>query len=176
MRIGYTIGRNRGDTDVVLFRLAQDLIARGLRPVGTIQINTENDDTSPCDMDIKVLPDGMTLRISQSLGPAAKGCRLDPGALEMAVGLVQAELSGGADILIVNKFGKHEAAGRGFRPIVAEALARGIPVLTGVNRLNMGAFLKFTDGIGTELPLHASSLERWVLENMSRKSLTRQAS
>ena len=28
----------------------------------------------------------------------------------------------GADVLIVNKFGKHEAEGRGFRMVVAEAL------------------------------------------------------
>ncbi|MEX5726690.1 hypothetical protein Ga0609869_000043 [Rhodovulum iodosum] len=50
-------------------------------------------------------------------------CRLDPAALETAVGLVAAGLSSGADLLIVNKFGKHEAAGRGFRYVVAEAVA-----------------------------------------------------
>jgi hypothetical protein len=60
---------------------------------------------------VRVLPEGAILRISQVLGPQARGCRLVPAALETAVVLVVAGLSCGADLLIVNKFGKHEAEG-----------------------------------------------------------------
>ena len=47
-------------------------------------------------------------------------------ALEQAVALTQSALSQGADLLIVNKFGKHEADGRGMRPLIGEALAMGL--------------------------------------------------
>ncbi|MEM9638029.1 MAG: DUF2478 domain-containing protein, partial [Pseudomonadota bacterium] len=119
MRIAYTMVPGRGDTDLLLHRVTRSLIADGLRPAGTVQINTERVDAGPCDMDVIVLPDGPSIRISQSLGPQARGCRLDPAALETAVGLVQTRLSE-SDCLIVNKFGKHEADGRGFCPAIAE--------------------------------------------------------
>lgn len=160
MKLAYTMAPGRGDTDLVLHALACSIIERGHRPVGTVQINTESD-AGPCDMDVKILPDGGTIRISQTLGHASRGCRLDPAALETAVGLVEAELAKGADCLIVNKFGKHEAEGRGFRPVIADALARDIPVLVGINRLNQDAFIDFVDGIATELVPELTVLEEW---------------
>jgi len=112
MKLAYTMAPGRGDTDLVLERLAADLAARDLRCCGTVQINSERADAGPCDMDVRVLPAGAVLRISQDLGPQARGCRLDPAALETAVAMVAASLSSGADLLIVNKFGKHEAEER----------------------------------------------------------------
>lgn len=160
MKLAYTMAPGRGDTDLVLHALACSIIERGHRPVGTVQINTESD-AGPCDMDVKILPDGGIIRISQALGRASRGCRLDPAALEAAVGLVEAELAKGADCLIVNKFGKHEAEGRGFRPVIADALARDIPVLVGINGLNQDAFIDFVDGIATELVPELTALEEW---------------
>ena len=82
MKLAYTMAPGRGDTDLVLERLAAALAARGLRCCGTVQINSERSDAGPCDMDVRVLPDRAVLRISQDLGPQARGCRLDPAALE----------------------------------------------------------------------------------------------
>jgi hypothetical protein len=166
MMIAYTMAPGRGDTDLLLHGFARRLIGRGLRPCGTVQINTERADTGPCDMDVMVLPNGPVIRISQDLGPASKGCRLDPEALEEAVGLVGASLRGGADCLIVNKFGKHEAEGRGFRPLIAEALELGIPVLVGINTLNRQAFLDFTDGMACEISPDPTALARWVEQGL----------
>lgn len=115
-------------------------------------------------MDVRVLPDGAVLRISQDLGPQARGCRLDPATLETAVGLVAASLSSGADLLIVNKFGKHEADGRGFRNVIAEAVALDIPVLVGLNSLNQTAFETFAEGLAIELPPDPIALMAWVKE------------
>lgn len=162
MKLAYTMAPGRGDTDLVLERLATDLAARGLRCCGTVQINSERCDAGPCDMDVRVLPEGAILRISQDLGPQARGCRLDPAALETAVGLVAAGLSGGADLLIVNKFGKHEAEGRGFRGVIAEAVAMDIPVLVGLNALNRPAFERFSEGLAIHLPSDPAALMAWV--------------
>ncbi|WP_397541952.1 DUF2478 domain-containing protein [Roseovarius salis] len=162
MNIACTLAPGRGDTDLLLHGVAQSLISRGYHPAGTVQINTQSAETGPCDMDVKVLPDGPVIRISQSLGHGARGCRLDPAALERAVGHVAAGLADGADCLIVNKFGKHEADGRGFRPVIADALSRGIPVLVGLSRLNAAAFLEFSGGIAAQLPPRSADLERWL--------------
>ena len=111
MKLAYTMAPGRGETDLVLDRLAADLAARGVRCCGTVQINTARADPGLCDMDVRVLPEGPVLRISQDLGPEARGCRLDPAALETAVGLVLARLASGADLLIVNKFGSAAVGG-----------------------------------------------------------------
>jgi len=163
MRLAYTISPGRGDTDLVLERLATDLAARGLRCCGVVQINSERADAGPCDMDVMVLPVGPVLRISQDLGPNARGCRLDPHALETAVGLVAEGLSCGVDILIINKFGKHEAEGRGFRNVIAEAVALDVPVIVGLNALNKKAFENFTDNFAIELAADLSILSAWAL-------------
>jgi nucleoside-triphosphatase THEP1 len=162
MKIAYTKAPGRGDTDLLLATVADILEARGVRTCGTVQINSGREDCGPCDMDVKVLPDGPVIRMSQSLGKAARGCRLDPHALETAVGLVEASLEAGAEVLIINKFGKHEAEGRGFRGLIAEALAREIPVLVGLNRLNDAAFHEFTAGAATELAPDSDDLLRWL--------------
>ncbi len=93
-------------------------------------------------MDLLILPQGPVVRISEDRGDLARGCTLDPGALEQSVAEVQQRLSG-SDILIVNKFGKREAEGKGLVPVIGDAVDLGIPVLVGVNGLNLAAFLAF---------------------------------
>ena len=105
MKLAYTMAPERGDTDLLLERLANDLAARGIRCCGTVQINSERANAGPCDMDVRVLPHGAVIRISQDLGTLARGCRLDPAALETAAGLVATGLSSGTDLLIINKLG-----------------------------------------------------------------------
>lgn len=162
MTLAYIMAPGRGDADLILSGIAADLAARGLRLGGTVQINTERATDGPCDMDVRVLPDGPVLRISQHLGQFSRGCRLDPAALETAVGLVEARLTRDLDLLIVNKFGKHEAEGRGFRDVIAAAIGLGIPVLVGVNGLNLAAFEAFADGFATPLPAERRALLDWA--------------
>lgn len=167
MMMAYTMAPGRGDTDLLLQRLVQTLEAQGLAGAGVVQINTERDDAGPCDMDVKVLPDGPVLRISQTLGRDARGCRLDAAALETAVGLVESRLTAEVDFLIINKFGKHEGEGRGFRTVIAEALSREIPVLVGINPLNHTAFEAFTDGLAVRLEPDLAALTAWIVKMRS---------
>lgn len=161
-RIAYTKSPGRGRTDRLLWDLGTRLLADGWRVCGVVQINSECGPDRPCDMDVKVLPDGPLLRISQALGPGARGCRLDAGALEAAVATVARSLESGADVLLVNKFGKHEAEGRGFRPLIAEALSRDVPVLVGVNDLNLGALEAFADGMTEPVVPDLDALVDWI--------------
>ena len=162
MKIAYTMAQGRGDTDLLLHALARSLGAQGYRTCGLVQTNTDRADSGPCDMDVQVLPDGAALRISQALGRASHGCRLDPNALETAVAMVAASLEQGADLLIINKFGKHEAEGRGFRSVIGDALAMGTPVLVGLNTLNKPAFEEFCGGMAEEIAPDVIALAAWL--------------
>jgi hypothetical protein len=162
MRLGYVHLPGRGETDRFLAEVVAQLEAAGLCLAGTVQTNVENCERGKCDMDLRVLPDGPTMRISQDLGAASRGCRLDAGALETAVVAVTARLDG-AEMLVINKFGKQEAEGRGLAPVIADALDRGLPVLVGVNRMNADAFAGFVDGLAKPLPADVTSVVTWCL-------------
>lgn len=164
MQLAYVRNPERGATDRLLSGLADRLLEIGIRTAGIVQINEEICDTELCDMDVKVLPDGDCIRISQSLGKDSRGCRLDPAALERAVALVQESLQQEPkpQVLLVNKFGKHEADGRGMRVVFADALERGIPVVSGVNGMNLDAFHEFSGGIAEAAPLDIEELVGWV--------------
>lgn len=159
--LGYITIQDRapGAADRLLRQTARHLAAAGLRLAGAVQINTDHGPDRDCDMDLRILgDDGPALRISQSLGPGSQACRLDAGAMAQAVARTQAALDRGADLLIINKFGKQECHGRGFRDTIAQALGQGIPVLLHVPDEQLPGFHDFAgdlaehvtpDGIAT---------------------------
>jgi len=161
MKIGYVMSPGRGDVDLVLKRFAEALMARGVAVAGVVQTNTDCGPVKPCDMDVQVLPDGPVLRISQDLGPGSRGCRLDPEALERAVGLVGGRLAGDTGLLVVNKFGKQEAEGRGFREVIGAALSEGVPVIVGLNALNRPAFEAYAGELAEAVSPEVGALLDW---------------
>ncbi len=161
MDLAYVSLPGRGATDALLATAVARLHARGIVPAGTVQTNPPCAGREKCDMDIHVLPDGPVLRISQDLGAAARGCRLDSSALETAVAEAARRIDG-ADLLVINKFGKQEAEGRGFVPLIAAALERGLPVLVGVNALNLIAFEAFAGGLAHQLAADPDAIADWA--------------
>jgi Protein of unknown function (DUF2478) len=165
MRLGYITSPERGETDLRLARLATALLAQGVAVAGAVQVNSDCPGDAGCDMDLQVIPEGPMIRISQRLGSGSKGCRLDPGALETAVAEVAGRMAG-AKVLILNKFGKHEGEGRGFRHLIGQALSDGVPVLVGVNAKNMAAFEAFAGGLAEPLDGPDEVLMAWVAEGV----------
>jgi hypothetical protein len=162
-----TIGR--GATD----RLLADVVARlsgdGLRILGALRAVGSGVAGGHCDSNLWLLPDGPAARITQDLGPGSHACRMDAGALEQAVGLASARLAGeGADLVVLYKFGLSEAEGRGFRSMIADAVAREIPVLIGVPDTHRAAFERFAAGMAEELPPDAEWVLGWCRKAVGR--------
>ena len=165
MRLAHISIAGRGETDRFLAAVAARLEMAGVRLAGTVQSNTARADRTRCDMDLRVLPDGPVYRISEDRGAAARGCMLDHGALEQTVAEVARRMDG-ADLLIVNKFGKAESEGRGLVPVISDALARGLPVLVGVNGLNLPLYLDFAGGLSAALPATEETVAAWCLQGL----------
>lgn len=156
-------GREQGETDAVLRAVAASLRDQGVCVAGAVQVNTDLSGEAVCDMDLQILSSGALIRISQSLGPHARGCRLDPDGLERAVAAVEADLSAlSPDLVIINKFGKQEADGRGFRDVIGVALAAGMPVIVGVSPGKRAAFEAFCGGLAVPLAADVVSVLAWV--------------
>lgn len=158
MPIAYVSLPGRGATDALIAAAVAQVQGR---LAGTVQRDVPRAGRTLCDMELAVLPDGPVFRINQDRGEAARGCRLDGGALEEAVVAVAARMAG-AEALVVNKFGKLEAQGRGYVPLIAEAMGRDLPVLVGVNGLNLPDLLAFCDGLALALPAEAGAVAAWL--------------
>ncbi|HHX88422.1 MAG TPA: DUF2478 domain-containing protein [Paracoccus sp.] len=161
--LGYVIGAERGTVDALMAEIAARLEARGWPLAGVVQINSDTGPATRCEMDLQVLALDARVRISQRLGPLSRGCRLDPQGLAEAVGMVERALDQGPRLLLINKFGKAELDGGGFRPAIGRALAAGVPVLTAVNQANLAGFEAFSAGMGTALPAQVSQVVDWCM-------------
>ena len=159
--LGYLAGGGRGAADEIVAEVAARLRAEGMALAGAVQVNVHRDPARKCDMELHVLSGTEVVRISQDLGLHSSGCRLDSAGLERAAGLVAAALAEGPALLVVNKFGKQEAEGRGFRPLIGQAVAEGIPVLTAVNASNLPAFLDFAGDLAEALPSDPAAVAAW---------------
>jgi len=96
---------------------------------------------------------------------------MDAGAFEDAVGLATTRLkAGGADLVILNKFGLSEAEGRGFRALIADALGIGLPVLIGLSPTHRIAFERFSGGLATSLPSHEDAILAWCRQEASPRA------
>lgn len=170
MQLGYVSLQGRGNIDLLLADVVARLETHKVALAGTVQTNIERSDRALCDMDLRLLPDGPSVRISIDRGPEARGCRLDAGVLEQSVLWVTQALDR-AEFLVINKFGKQEAEGKGLSGVIAEALERGLPVLVGVNGLNMPAFLDFVGDMATQLPPDAQQITDWCVALLDQRTL-----
>lgn len=160
MSLASVSAQGRGETDRLLTEVVTRLRSGRVNILGALRAPHQGD--GHCNSDLWLLPDGPTARITQDLGAGSTACRMDAGALEEAVGLVAARLAAEpVDIVVLNKFGLSEAEGRGFRPFIAEVLARGIPVLIGVSDTHRAAFERFSDGIDIALPADREAILAW---------------
>lgn len=147
------------DCDRALAGLVDRLASDGRRAVGALQLP---DQTDLRRMDLRLLPAGRVLRISQDLGAGAQGCRLDPGALETAVAEVEAALAvAPADLVVINRFGRQEAEGRGFASLIGTALGEGVPVIVALSSKFRPQFEAFAGDMAEWLPPDTAALLGW---------------
>lgn len=150
--------------DEALRDLAIELTGRGVRLAGLVQLNRARPGRSRCDMVLEEIASGELVPISQDRGPLARGCALDIGQLLAAMQLVRAQIEQQPDLLILNKFGKTEAEGGGFRELIAEAMEAGIPVVIAVPWRNIESWRLFTGGAAREIVI----AEDWDIEDIAR--------
>lgn len=161
MEIRYVCSDEEQKTDGVLRAVATRAGHEGITLAGTVQLADPTRAPQKCDITLGLLPDGARHAISFPLQPGVTGCRLNPEALEQAVMVVHQRLPA-AQALIVNKFGKQEAAGRGLVDAIGEACARDLPVLVGVAPQWLDAFLAFADGKAMPLPADEGEVMAWL--------------
>ena len=143
-------------------RIVEDCRSRGLKVAGVLQHPVCSEAAGHCDVALEELTTGLRTDLFEDRGPGASGCRLDEAALAEVNGQVARSLDADPDLLILNKFGKVEAEGRGLLDLVAMAVDRGIPVVIGVPIRNLEAWRNFAGGMSVEFSSDPSEVAGWL--------------
>lgn len=147
------------DPDQILREFAAELNARGYRAVGLVQ--TGHHCVDGPKLSAMLVHTGEELQLFQDLGACAQGCRLDVGQLLDAGAQVASAIEEGADLVIVNRFGRQEREGKGLSYLVERALSADIPVVIAVPGHRFADWIKFADGMSVKLHCNREALDAW---------------
>ena len=153
------------DPDAVLRNFAADLNASGHRAVGIVQLGRHCLDAGLSAM---LVHTGEELQLFQDLGSCSAGCRLDVGQLLDAGQQIARAIEDGADVLIINRFGRQECEGKGLTYLVERALNADIPVVIAVPSHRFANWIKFADGMSVKLGCAREPLDGWWQSVSSR--------
>ena len=154
--------------DALITQCAADLVASGYRLGGVVQSNAHRRGRRRCDMYVKDLLGGDEIKISLDRGNEARGCRLNPDAFARIDAWIERAVLERVDLLIINKFGREEAHGRGLRLVIAEVLIAEIPLVIGVSTRNLCDFLTFVGDSATHLKPDIEAMTTWCRNAIER--------
>jgi nucleoside-triphosphatase THEP1 len=147
--------------DSVFAKLADRLTSDGKSVAGYIQTRRE-DKNCEAQVYVENLRSHIAMPITKSRGKMATGCKLDSDALTTFSEQLASDVKSGCDVLIIARFGKSEAEGRGLRDVISRALELEIPVIVGVRDEFSAAWQSFHDGFADSLPMDANTVYEWV--------------
>jgi len=168
--IGGIKWRDGVDVDQIIGAVVDDLKDRGVRVAGVIQRSGRADPVLCQGVNVEFIGSDELLSISQELGPDATGCSLDPNRLAHVAGLLSETLEKGTDLLIINRYGKSEANGRGLIDCANQAVMAGIPVLMAVGWKYQAKWNAYHGGLGLELEPEQAVIADWCRANIKSET------
>lgn len=150
------------EVDKLFATLSDRLVSQGLRVAGYLQRDAPDPGSCCSASYLQDVASGGKRRITQPLGNGSQGCRLDPGALAEATAELLTQLENRPDFVILNRFGRGESEGRGFRPVIETAYAMNIPVLTAVRERYQDSWRAFAADMAVLLPQDHDTVNSWV--------------
>lgn len=160
-------GGEREAIQALLAQIARAVRARGVRVLGVVEHLPPGGAHE--DVLLYDLVTGETNRLHQDLGPGAAGCSLDPAGLAAASAGVEraiaARLAEGGDlsdtVVVLSKFGRQEAEGRGLTSAFHAAVAAELRVLTSVSPTVRAEWDGFVGDLAAIVAPDMARLEAW---------------
>ena len=159
---------DRHDLEALLEQVARRLQYAGWHVAGLVH-RQDHYANGNKRMQLHDLCSEQQFELSQDLGAASEACSLNPQALAQASAVLRDSLDGGAELMVINRFGQLEALGSGFAQEFAACLQAGVPVLTAVAARHEPAWQHFTGGAHAPLPAEADAVEQWCLQQLQAR-------
>lgn len=151
----YKPGQSPGQ---VLTTLTSELKRRGVNVHGLLQETTAADGRDAVDIRTG---ERTPIKRPTQYERDNKLCSLDIGQLTQATAVLRHALQTGADVVIVERFGKAERDGDGLADDLLELMASGVPTLVSVPEEALDDWGRFSGGLGAELPCDYDALLAW---------------
>ena len=156
--IAVIANREGRDTQALLRAAADGWGRAGARVVGVLA--EDGDAEGECSAAfLRDIASGRRFTIHLDAAPAGTSCHLDTAGVDDACAGLLPQIAG-ADIVVLSKFGKTEAARRGLWAAFCEAVAAGKPLLTSVSSRHREAWTAFA-GEAVWLEPESGPIERW---------------
>ncbi len=146
---------------ILLSGFAARLRDQGLRVAGLIEVSRCSGAGECKNLSVRDLLSGMELPISQRLGSGSEACNLDPGGLAIACALVEEAIEQGADVVVLSKFGKLEAARSGLCDAFRAAMLADIPVITAVSPIMSNDWDRFAGELAEFVDARDDAIAAW---------------
>lgn len=150
------------DIDALLGSVVRRVKTEGFAVAGVLQRKVFDGPDCCSSTVLEEIGGDRVFRISQTLGTGSAGCRLDPQELTEAAGHLLSAISPSTDMVVLNRFGKGEADGHGFRSVIETACAFSVPVLTAVRQTYEAAWDEFTGGTAAMLNATVEDAVAWA--------------
>jgi len=160
IRFGVVAYPEGGDVETLLADFAAALRSRGVTVGGLLQRSSREANGRP-RMELIDIAGGEVILISQNLGPRSSACCVDLTGVASASAVLRRAVAARPDLLVINKFSGLEAKGEGMRAEFLDALASGLPVLTGLSERHRDAFEEMAQGAGDYLAATPEALSAW---------------
>lgn len=167
-------GADREAIQALLRRAAGEFAAAGCRVIGVV----EEIEADGAQVMLRDLASGAAHPLTQDLGPGSAGCSLDPAGLAAACGGVEAAIAAvladgtapSSTVVILSKFGRQEAEGRGLTHAFHAAVAADLPILTSVSPTVTGAWADFAGGLAAYAPVVPDAVSDWWRAMLERSA------
>ena len=151
----------KANVQPLLWAFADSLAREGVRIAGVVEVGGTRASRGCRGRALRDLSTGAQFSISQELGPGSEACSLDPQGFAQACLAVQREIDRRADLVVLSKFGKMEAQGRGLYEAFAAAVHADVPILTTVSPSLSETWRVFAGSLSQFVSPQADAISRW---------------
>ena len=151
----------RDNPDRLLLDFTEDLRRSGVRTAGLVQLDNPTGQSGDSEVRTVVLSSGEVVPLAHDRNLGAAGCGLDCGQLAGIAKLIEAAIHEGADLVVINRFGKLEANGKGLIELIQQAAEADLPVLIAVPEHRFEGWIRYSAGMTVRLPCRRAALDRW---------------
>lgn len=149
------------DPDGALTAFVEDLRRSGAKVAGLIQSMRGPAAHANGTLSAVLLHSGEEIPLRHEHVPQSNACRLEPRGLAHIAAVIAEAVHDGADLVVVNRFGKHELDGGGLLREIAAAIETDVPALIAVPEWNFTAWTAYCGGMSVKLACRSQSLHAW---------------
>jgi len=148
--------------DGVLAQVVSRLKSRGIAMAGVLQ-TCGGEGYEHSDLRLESITGRWSLPIMQKRGALSSGCSLDYSAVAEASLRVASDIAPETRLVVLNRFGRAEAEGNGFRSILEKCLEEGKPALCAVRNDYAREWEEFHGGLADTLLPEPDAILEWCL-------------